>query len=109
VESTVEVAEDEELADIAKRNGLARKAGTAGNGEARQGELEKLLNPGGLLRGLPVEESHGFIDCCCLQGFFFKKKKKGQEREWKKEVSCLWIDLKSELAGQRFYSRASRV
>lgn len=104
----MEVAEDEELADIAKRNGLARKAGTAGNREARQGELEKLLNPGGLLRGLPVEESHGFIDCCCLQGVFFLKKK-GQEREWKKEVSCLRIDLKSELAGQRFYSRASRV
>ena len=55
----MEVAEGEELADVATADRLASKAGTACNGEARQGELEKLLNPRGLLGGLPMEESHG--------------------------------------------------
>jgi len=54
----VEVAEGEELADIATADCLASKAGTACNSEARQGELEKILNPRGLLGGLPMEESH---------------------------------------------------
>jgi hypothetical protein len=48
-ESTVEVAEREELADIAAGDRLASKAGALGNGEARQGELEELLHPRGLL------------------------------------------------------------
>jgi hypothetical protein len=55
----VEVAEGEELADIVAADGPASEAGAAGNGEARQGELEKLLKPRRLLGGLPMEESHG--------------------------------------------------
>jgi hypothetical protein len=57
-EGTVKVAELEELADITAWDWLASKPRTLGNGEARQGQLQKLLNPGGLLRGLPVEETH---------------------------------------------------
>lgn len=55
----MEVAEGEELADIATVDGPASKAGTTCNGEARQGEPEKLLDPRGLLGGLALEESHG--------------------------------------------------
>jgi hypothetical protein len=43
------VAKREELADITAGDILASKAGTLGDGEARQGELEELLDPRGLL------------------------------------------------------------
>lgn len=48
-ESPVEVAKREELADITAGDRLASKAGTLGDDEARQGELEELLDPRGLL------------------------------------------------------------
>jgi hypothetical protein len=90
----VEVAEGEELADIATADGPASKAGTTCYGEARQGESEKLLDPRGLLGGLALEESHGdcwglaFLSVFCLM-----------ERDGKK-ATCWLIDLRTACYGR---------
>lgn len=61
VDSTVELAEGKELADVAGGNGLASKARPSGNGHAREGELQEGLELAGLLGELPADEqSHGW-------------------------------------------------
>lgn len=59
-ESAVEVADGEELRDIAAGNGAAPEAGPAGDGDARGSELDQGLELGGLLRrgALAAEEAH---------------------------------------------------
>ena len=59
VESAVEVAEGEELADIAGSDGLASNPRPAGDSDAGDGEPEKGLELGCLLGGL-AEQSHGW-------------------------------------------------
>lgn len=61
MDGTFEVAEDEELGDIAAGNGLASKARPAGDGDAGDREPEKRLELRCLLGGL-LEESHGWLD-----------------------------------------------
>lgn len=59
-ERAVEVADGEELPDIAAGDGAAAKARAADDGEARGGELEQGLELGCLLGGALAEEAHGF-------------------------------------------------
>ena len=60
-ESAVEVANGEELRDVAAGNGAAAEAGPADDGEAREGDLDEGLELGGLLGGALGEEPHGWL------------------------------------------------
>jgi len=66
-EGAVEVADGEELPDVAAGDGAAAEARAAGDGEARGGELDQGLELGGLLGGALAEEAHG----CCLRTVVF--------------------------------------
>lgn len=57
------MANGEELRDVAARNGTAAEAGPADDGEARDGDLDEGLEPGGLFGGAPGEEPHGCAVC----------------------------------------------
>jgi hypothetical protein len=58
-ERAVDMADREELPDIAAGDGPAAEARPAGDGEARHGELDQGLELGGLLGGALAEEAHG--------------------------------------------------
>lgn len=60
-ERAVEVADGEELPDIAAGDGAAAEARAADDGEARGGELEQGLELGCLLGGALAEEAHDFL------------------------------------------------
>lgn len=58
-ERAVEMADREELPDVATGDGPAAEARPADDGEARRGELDQGLELGGLLGGALAEEAHG--------------------------------------------------
>lgn len=60
-ESAVEVANGEELRDIAAGDGPAADAGSADDGEPCDGDLDQGLELGGLLGGALGEEAHGAL------------------------------------------------
>jgi hypothetical protein len=66
-ERAVEVADGEELPDVAAGDGAAAEARAADDGEARGGELDQGLELGGLLGGALAEEAHDDWPAGCCE------------------------------------------